>query len=173
MLEPMAILGIERHALGTERHVLGAERQQNRAQRGKTAAPNAPTAAVSEGFEPLAAHRGRREPARRDVVREDGHRVLLPLVLDKVKGLGQIAHDDARGRDDVDWSGERRRHAAPSARRGAAGPLELALAQELLLAHVVDAQAVADAREQTAREGRHRVGHVLHLPCEETGSPQS
>ena len=39
---------------------------------------------------------GRRgEPPGRDVVGEDGHRVLLPLVFDEMERLGKVAHHDA------------------------------------------------------------------------------
>ena len=48
-----------------------------------------------------------------------------------MEGLGQVAHNEARGRDDVD------------ALRHRGQPEQLALAQHLLLAELVDAQALA------------------------------
>mmetsp|Transcript_23153 Transcript_23153/g.78133 ORF Transcript_23153/g.78133 Transcript_23153/m.78133 type:complete len:545 (+) Transcript_23153:231-1865(+) len=91
------------------------------------------------------------EPARRDVIGEDGERVVGALVVHKVEGLGEVADDDALRRDDVQRLHHRRQ------------PLELRLAQQLLRAHLVDAQPATDADEHAAAERRDGGGHVLHL----------
>mmetsp|Transcript_35260 Transcript_35260/g.113583 ORF Transcript_35260/g.113583 Transcript_35260/m.113583 type:complete len:213 (+) Transcript_35260:1215-1853(+) len=88
---------------------------------------------------------------RRDVVREDGEGVVGPLVTNVVEGLGEVAHHDALGGDDVDGLYEGWQ------------VLELGLSQQLLGAHLVDAQAVADADQGATAEGSDGGRHVLHL----------
>mmetsp|Transcript_46564 Transcript_46564/g.88909 ORF Transcript_46564/g.88909 Transcript_46564/m.88909 type:complete len:602 (+) Transcript_46564:1576-3381(+) len=91
---------------------------------------------------------GRRQPARRGVVRKRVHLVLRSAVLDVVERVLVIAHVDtvAACVERGDESGD-----AP----------ELALAQQLLLAQIVEAQDVAHGHQQLVLEGEHGGGDTI------------
>jgi hypothetical protein len=96
--------------------------------------------------------------SRCHIVREDGERVVGSLVPHVVERLCEVSYHDALRRDDVNGLDHGRQ------------VLELGLAQKFLGAHLVDAQAVADADERTAAEGRDGGGDVLDLGVGEGGA---